>query len=279
VTAALVLALAGGALLAARRSPPPPEPASVTAPGEYLPGRAARVDLPPAGTTTAPVVVLVPGGAWRTADPTGLLPLARSLAASRALAVTVTYRAASDGGRFPQMAADVVCAVGYAVDRARRAGITPGRVVLLGHSAGAHLAALAALAPDRLRAGCPFPPARADAFVGLAGAYDVAGLDDVAVSLFGVARGDDPALWRAGDPLTWVSPERAGGLDVLLVHGTADTAVPPSATTAFGAALRDAGARVTVDLRPGLGHGDVYRADVLTAALLRWLGLRGEARS
>jgi len=48
---------------------------------DYLPGLAADVHLP-TGVRAAPVVVLVPGGAWLTADRRGLTPLARSLAAA-----------------------------------------------------------------------------------------------------------------------------------------------------------------------------------------------------
>ena len=41
-----------------------------------------------------PVVVLVPGGGWLTADPNGLRPLAARLAARGVPTVTITYRAA-----------------------------------------------------------------------------------------------------------------------------------------------------------------------------------------
>jgi acetyl esterase/lipase len=278
VVVLLVAALLAGGVVAVAVAPWPSgggrdAPPFVTA-GEYLPGRPADVHLPRA-VVTAPVVVLVPGGAWRRAYRAGLTPLAQSLAASGLVAVNVGYRASSQGGRFPGMVADVVCAVDFAVDRARRAGIAPGRVVVVGHSAGAHLAALAALAPDRFRAGCPYPPARADGLVGLAGVYDVARLPALAVALFGVPPSKDPARWREGNPLTWVTAGSGGrrpDLRVMLVHGTADTVVPSAQTTDFAAALRDAGVPVTVSLPAGLGHGAVHDVDVVAAPLLEWLG-------
>jgi acetyl esterase/lipase len=239
---------------------------------EYLPGRAADVYLPRAARS-APVVVLVPGGGWRTAERAGLAPLARALAAGGVVAVNITYRAADDGGRFPQMAGDVVCAVDFAVDRARRSGVVPGPVVVAGHSAGAHLAALAALAPDRFRAGCPYPAARAQGLTGLAGVYDVTGLPGVAEPLFGVPLSEDPARWRDGNPLTLAGAAGGtpAGLRALLVHGTGDTVVPPSSTTGFAAVLEDAGVPVTVRLPAGLDHGEVYAADVAAAPLLTWI--------
>ena len=276
--AALVVAalLVGGVVATAAAPWSPaggPDAAPTVVAGDYLPGRGAEVYLP-RGVRTAPVVVLVPGGAWRRATRKGLAPLARSLATSGLVAVNASYRASAQGGRFPGMVADVVCAVDYAVDSARRAGIEPGRVVVLGHSAGAHLAALAALAPDRFRAGCPYPPARADALVGLAGPYDVTRTPELAEALFGATPATAPGRWRAGNPLAWVRTEHAGrrpDLRVLLVHGTADTVVPPSQTTRFAAALAGAGIPVSVRMLDGLGHGDVYAAGVLTTPLLEWL--------
>jgi acetyl esterase/lipase len=277
VAAGATAALVAGVLFAVTAAPWPADGGRAAAPlataGEYLPGRSADVYLPRT-VATAPVVVLVPGGAWRKAFRKGLTPLARSLAASGLVAVNAGYRASAEGGRFPGMVADVVCAVDYAVDRARRAGIAPGRVVLVGHSAGAHLAALAALAPDRFRGRCPYPPARADALVGLAGAYDVVRVPTLAVALFGVPPAQDPAQWRRGNPLTWAAADTGGrrpDLRVLLVHGTADAVVAAEQTTGFAAALRDAGIPVTVSLPVGLGHGEVHDVDVVQAPMLEWL--------
>jgi acetyl esterase/lipase len=236
---------------------------------DYLPGRAADVFLPE-GATRAPVVVLIPGGGWASADPSGLRPLADELAAHGMVAITATYRAADVGARFPQPVADVVCAADFAAARSRAAGIEPGPVVLLGHSAGAHLAALAALAPDRFRTGCPYPPADADGLVGLAGPYDVLAVPALAEPLFGVPLAGHRTLWRGGDPLTLVGNRPR--LPVLLAHGAEDDLVPPSLTTAFADRLRGAGHRVRVEMVPGADHGSIYRPAVIAPLLTGWLG-------
>ena len=170
---------------------------------QYLPGVSADVYLP-AGTTRAPVVVLVPGGGWRTADRSGLTPLAAALAADGMVVVNATYRVGEDGARFPRPVQDVACAVDFAAQRARRAGISPQSVVVVGHSAGGQVAAVAALAADRFPAACPYAHVLPDGFVGLAGAYDLMAINDAAFQLFGATSAQQPELWRAGDPATWV---------------------------------------------------------------------------
>lgn len=192
----------------------------------YLPGVAADVYLPaPTGSrvpsTTAPeavpVVVLIPGGAWRSADRRGLAPLARALAGDGMLVVNATYRTAHDGVVFPTPVADVVCAVAFAADTAARRHLEPHPLVVLGHSSGGQMAALAALAGPHFRSGCPYPPVQPDGLVGLAGAYDLNGFSPTG----------PPPAWHDADPASWVTQRTTGHpLSVLLGHGDADQAVP-----------------------------------------------------
>ena len=169
---------------------------------DYLPGRAADLYLPDS-SGPSPLVVMVPGGGWLTAERGGLAPLAEALARDGVSVVNATHRAVDQGGRFPQMVADVLCSVSWAVARVTALRDAPSLVVLLGHSSGAHLAALAALGPADLATGCPYPPAHIDGLVGLSGTYDVSQLVDLATPFFGASPGQDPDAWRAGNPLTW----------------------------------------------------------------------------
>jgi acetyl esterase/lipase len=222
----------------------------------------------PESSRTPGIVVLVPGGGWYSADPGGLVPLAEDLAAAGFVAATTTYRAAVDDVRFPVPVEDVLCAAGSAVEQARAAGRT-GPLVLVGHSAGGHLAALAALRPDLRSDECPHPPVEPDGIVGLAGAYDVRGIDRIAVNLFGLPAQDDPELWREGDVLAWVDERRS--LPFLLVHGEADDVVPVAMSRDAAAALRAAGHPVQVETLPGVDHLRVFQADVVGPVLLDWL--------
>ncbi len=248
---------------------------------DYLPGVAADVYLPaasgsPVASTAAagavPVVVLIPGGGWRTADRSGLAPLARALARDGMLVVNATYRAADDGVVFPTPVQDVVCAVAFAADTARRRHLVPRPLVVLGHSSGGQLAALAALAGSRFRGGCPYPQVQVDGLVGLSGAYDIRAFADLASALFGATPAAAPAAWHDGDPATWVAaPTGAVPLRVLLGHGDADQDVPLGMTQTFGAQLRQAGHPVRVVVVPGADHASIYQPAVIGPAIRDWV--------
>jgi acetyl esterase/lipase len=235
---------------------------------------AADVHVPASGEPQA-VVVLVPGGAWLTADGRGLMPLAERLAAAGQLVVNATYRAAAGGARFPVEVEDVVCAIAFAAAGAGT-GIEPDApVIVLGHSSGAHLAALAALAGRSFAGSCPWPSADVDAFAGLAGIYDVTQVPAIAEPLFGVPLRDAPDRWRNGNPFTWV--RRRPAMAVFLAHGDADDLVPASSTVRFAAALEGAGHAVQVVIVPGADHHDIYSAELIAPRLLAWIDQLGGA--
>ena len=199
--------------------------------------------FPPQSTSgpakPVPVVVLVPGGGWMSADPSGMTPLAEALAGSGSAVVTTTYRTEGDGASFPVPLEDVVCAVAEATERVADSGVTPGPVVVVGHSAGAQLAALAALVGDQYRAGCASAPVRIDGLVGLAGPYDMLAFADVATGLFDSTPSEDPDTWRAANPMAQVAARP--DLPVLLVHGSSDEQVDAAFSTGFATALEDDG--------------------------------------
>jgi len=275
---AVVASVAAGVALAAGCAPDgasgvarPEQPSRAGVVESYLSGRSAEVFLP-AGLVRAPVVVLVPGGSWQSADYTGLRPLAARLADAGSVVVAAGHRAVAAGARFPEPVADVVCSVDFAVDRARRAGVSATSVVVVGHSSGGHLAALAALVGDQFRAGCPYPPSRPDALIGLAGTYDLARFADLAEPLFGGPASADPGRWRRGDPTAWArDPEVAPGLRILLLHGSADPLVPVAVSEAFEQALRAGGHRVELLVLDGVDHSRVYAAGVAGPPIERWL--------
>jgi acetyl esterase/lipase len=241
---------------------PTPDPTPSVADQEYMPGRAVSVDLPD-GDPTA-VLVIVPGGGWQTADPAGLQPLADAFVDDGLAVVTITYGTSSTGDSYPGPVDDVRCAVAYA------AATVPGvPVVLLGHSAGAQLAALAALRPDLQEETCPSPAMSADGVVGVAGPYDVSSTNGGAQRLFGVPESKDPEMWTEGNPLTWAAERPT--LPVLLVHGAGDPVVAMTFTEDFADALTAGGHDVRVDVVEGADHATVLDAETLVPAVTDWI--------
>lgn len=269
--AAALLAVAPLPACSGSSAPAPTSHLQATA--QYVPGVPGRLYAPSGSPHPAPLVVLVPGGGWRTADATGLQPLADRLAAKGVPAATIGYRATQDGVRYPVPAQDVGCGIAWAAQRASRAGYPPSRVVVAGHSAGAHLAALVALVPDEVRGACPYPPVTVSALAGFAGPYDITRFADLATALIGGAPSAAPATWRAANAMTWTA--RRPTLPVLLVHGEADTVVDVAFTRQFAAALRRGGHPVTTRYVPGADHGKVYQADVAGPLLEAWLRALG----
>ena len=233
---------------------------------EYRPGLVAFPHLPQ-GVTSAPVVVMIPGGGWQTADPTGLEPLAAALASEGVVAMPVVIRAGADGVVYPIPLEDVVCALADGVATAREAGIQPTRAVLLGHSSGAHLSAVATLDPERYTPGCEDPVVAPDALVGLAGPYDLREFSDAAQNLFADDAPD--ATWDGANPVLLAGNRPQ--VPVLLLHGGSDELVPPTFSTDFAGALRASGHPVTLDVIPGVYHGEVYSAAVAATPVGTWL--------
>lgn len=228
-----------------------PSSSGTPGPGEYLPGLSAVVEMP-TGDPEA-VFLVVPGGSFRAADPTGLLPLGADLADEGFAAVTITYDHAGTDTYYPRPVEEVACGIAYAATRA------PGvPVVVLGHSAGADLAMLAGLQPLRTDVSCPYEPRAADAIVGLAGPYDIHQAR-IGESLFGVPQDEAPEMWRDGDPLTWADarPE----VPVLLMHGDADEIVPVELTESMADALEQGGHDVVTLYPEGARHNDLVLSE------------------
>lgn len=254
-----------------------PDPAPGTLPststsgaqGAFATDLVQRLVLPDrAAGEVVPLIVLVPGGGWATADPTGLVPLANHLAGLGAGVSLTTHRAGDDDVYFPDQPADVACAVNASAAAVRDAGFSIGEVTVVGHSSGAHLASLIALRPEAFSSTCSYPLVTADRLVGLAGPYDVSQAGRIAGDLFG-PHNTDPANWAEANPVAYA--DQRPELKVLLIHGSADSTVPMAFTDSFAVALNDGGHAVTV-IRPAeADHHSIYSPDIGGYIIAEWL--------
>jgi acetyl esterase/lipase len=194
---------------------------------------------PPAGGW--PVAVLIHGGYWRQRYDASLMePLADDLAGSGWAVWNLEFRRVRGAGGWPETMDDV--AAGVAALDGLAAPLDLGRVVVVGHSAGGHLALLLA---GRASARSPVLTAvvALAPVADLQAAHAAALSDHAARELLGADPDVDPERWRAADPLAHVGH----GIPVLLVHGRADEDVPPAQSTAYAVAARAAGDAVTLE--------------------------------
>jgi len=116
----------------------------------YGPAKRNRLDIWRTSTTppNAPIVLYVHGGAWFFGDKTEQgRPLLHEMVARGWVVLAMNYRLAP---KYPMPAhiEDVTRALGWAKQNATSFGGDAGNVVIIGASAGGHLAALAALTAD-----------------------------------------------------------------------------------------------------------------------------------
>src|SRR6187401_2698718 len=118
----------------------------------YGPDRLQTVDYWAGPSSDAPLVVFVHGGGWSSGDKRmmdGSDKLAHWRANGYAVA-SVNYRLVPEA-TVEQEAEDVAAAVAFLKGHAGTLGFDPERIVLIGHSAGAHLVALVGTDPAYLR--------------------------------------------------------------------------------------------------------------------------------
>jgi acetyl esterase/lipase len=224
----------------------------------------------PEGDGPFPAAVLVHGGGWVAGSPALMDDLARFLSGEGILSVNAPYTLSDGIAGFPLAVDDVACAVRYAAAHPD----SDGTVVVIGHSAGAHLAALVALDSGVYGEGCVLPEPRIpDRLVGLAGPYDVARLGPLMAPFFGVDPEDDPATWAAGNPL--LQTANNPGLSSLLLHGEDDGLVEFRFATDFAEALGGAGSEVLVEVVEGARHNDMHDPDIVGDLIITWLEREG----
>ncbi|MCC4593191.1 alpha/beta hydrolase [Xanthomonas campestris pv. cannae] len=200
----------------------------------------------PAGVQHAPVVVFFHGGTWKTGTRQNYRWAGEALARHGVVAIVPDYR------KYPQVTLDgfmrdAAAAVAWSQRHAAEYGGDPQRLVLMGHSAGAHIAALLATDGHWLQAQ-GLSPRQLCGLVGLAGPYDFLPLTDP--DLIGMF-GQDPAQQRRSQPVNFVDGDEP---PALLLHGDADTVVEPHNSQSLQAALQRVGVPAELKTYPGVGH-------------------------
>ncbi len=210
----------------------------------------------------APVIVFFYGGGWRTGSRADYRFVGQAFAAKGYVVVVPDYRLFPEV-RFPGFVEDGAAAVAWVQKNIAGEGGDPDRMILAGHSAGAHLISM--LHADRRfldAAGFTRPADGGSgiaATIGMAGPYDYKPDGRYREIL------DEAAAGRPVMPMTFVEGREP---PLLLLHGESDDTVYLTNTTALAERTRSKGGAADVKLY-ALGHGPLVAA---LARPLRWLG-------
>ncbi len=204
----------------------------------------------PKTAAAAPVVVFFYGGSWQSGSKGMYLFVAAALARRGYVTIVPDYRVYPEVG-YPGFLEDGAQAVRWAKDNAARFGGDPKKLFIMGHSAGAYIAAMLVLDGRWLKQVDLSPDRDIAGLIGVSGPYDFLPLRDGKLkTIFG---GNDPTT----QPISHVSP---GAPPTLLVTGVNDGIVEPSNSTRLAARLRAAGDDVKVITYRWVGHLSIIGA-------------------
>lgn len=211
----------------------------------YGPWSRQRLDVyGPGAGKGADVILFFYGGRWRSGRRREYRFVATALTALGFVVVLPDYRL-FPWASWREIVADAAGAYRWVERHIADCGGNPRRVFLMGHSAGAHLAAMVALDGGlRNRIACQTRPC---GFIGLAGPYNFYPFTDPDVrEVFG-----QPANPMETQPVSYVGP---GSVPALLITGERDRTVSPRNGESLAAAIRASAGVVCERVYPRLGH-------------------------
>ncbi len=225
----------------------------------------------PAGPGPFPALVNVHGGYWRRGNRETFDEWGHYLAERGYAGFTISYRTTKPGQKmYPQAVHDVRAAVQFLRARAAEFGVDPERLALWGNSAGAHLAAMVALAGDSAFAnGYPDDPhasvsSKVKLLIGVYGIYELLGQwrhsqlgnpgDNLVESFVGVSPMQDRRIYFEASPISYATTAN-NQTAVYLSWGTEDDVVDHrTQSEPFLLALKQAGFYVRTCVVPGAPH-------------------------
>ncbi len=226
----------------------------------------------PAGLHNSPVLVALHGGGWQVGDRKFYRHWGDYLAKHGYAVFSIEYRLMKPGLKvWPGIVGDCKAAVQFVRSNAAEFEIDPGRIALIGDSAGAHLAALTALAGDEPPFCGLYPkdryaetPAKVAAVIGFYGVYDMLAQwehdlvsrprDPITEKLLGGPPMASRKVFFEASPLSYATLDK-NSTRFLLIYGREDDIVDTvSQSERFLTALKQAGFFARTIVVPGAGH-------------------------
>lgn len=220
--------------------------------------------LPAGRTDTTKLIVMVHGGAWVEGDKSEFTPYVSVLQQrfpGYAIA-NVNYRLATVAGNyFPTQENDMKAALAFLVSKAGDYHVSQN-MVLLGASAGAHMALLQAY-----KYSSPKIKAVVDFFgpTNMTQLYNEAGSFNNQLGIQILMQGTpstNATMYQQSSPVNFVTAQSP---PTIMLHGTADDVVKSTHSTNLATQLTTAGVVNQIVIYPGRGH-EIWPTDVMTDA-------------
>jgi acetyl esterase/lipase len=201
----------------------------------------ARVE----GSEFAPLAIVIHGGFWRAKyDLTHAGHLCAALTQAGIATLNVEYRRVGNpGGGWPGSLQDIESVFKVLPTLSNKHAVDPLRVVVIGHSAGGHLALALAARQSSLRGVVALAPVS-----DLHRAYDLHLSNDAVVEFLGGTPAAVPKLYAEASPI-----ELPISVPQVIIHGTRDDTVPIDMSRSYVERKRQHNEHVRL-IEPDCGH-------------------------
>ena len=180
-----------------------------------------------------PLIIFIHGGAWKKGDKHDYWPYLIPFAEKGYITATIQYRF-TDVAKYPAQLDDVTDAINWLKDHANEYHIDKNKIVLVGGSAGGHLAMMVAYSDPELKI---------KGVVNLYGPSDLttayASEAESVIKLIGKSYKEAPELYKNASPVTYISKDIP---PTLTFQGTLDELVPYKQSDNLDEKIQEAGA-------------------------------------
>jgi acetyl esterase/lipase len=199
-------------------------------------------------------IILIHGGGWNSGSKNDFATYIDSFQKRMPdyAIFNINYRLVNGSNLFPTQEQDVKAAIDFIIENSRAYHINKNKLVLLGASAGGHLALLQ---------GYKYNSPKVAAIIDFFGPTDLVSMFKkpwhpyvpfVLQMITGTTPSQNQAIYKESSPINYVSAHSA---PTLILHGNKDQIVSVSQSKALKTKLDDAGVKNELIIYPGKAHG------------------------
>uniref|UniRef100_A0A1A7X044 BD-FAE-like domain-containing protein n=1 Tax=Iconisemion striatum TaxID=60296 RepID=A0A1A7X044_9TELE len=223
---------------------------------------------------STPLVVFIYGGAWGSGERSTYCLLARQMAEELNTTVICPDYCTYPNGDVLGMVQDIADCLIWAQENAQKFSFDKDNIVLIGHSAGAHLCALTTLFLIETREELFIDSERQRditmsirGIIGLSGVYDITdhyeheqkrGIEYISTMHKAMNGEENFSYYSPNHLLRKLSSENLSRMPPFaLLHGTSDIVVPVKSSTKFSELLTSLSVKVSLYLLPEVNHTEI----------------------